>query len=163
MLFDPTWAVPHVVSLLLATAFLVTAVIKPLRARMWYAGLFAYAALVNTAVTVYKPESYLGNARYVLLDSYRTFILGWFSEHIVLVVASIALCQALICAGLIRGGWVARAALLAAITFFIAIAPLGVASAFPSSLIWAAGAAWLLNHGERTRLSRATLHQPEPV
>ncbi|HEX6245606.1 MAG TPA: hypothetical protein VFZ61_32000, partial [Polyangiales bacterium] len=96
MLFDDTWAIPHIASLLIAAGFLLASILRPLLARKLYAGLFVYATLVNAAVALYKPASYLDNARYVLLESYRTFILGWFSEHIVLVVGCISLGQALI-------------------------------------------------------------------
>lgn len=147
MLFDDTWAIPHVISILIATSFLLAAVHRPLLARKLYAALFVYATLVNAAVAMYKPLSYLDNARYALLESYRSFILGWFADHVGLVVGSISICQALITAGLIVGGVWARAALVGAILFFLAISPLGVASAFPSSLVWALGAAWLLVNG----------------
>ena len=157
MLFDDTWAIPHIASMLIAIGFFAASIFKPLWARKLYAGLFVYATLVNAAVALFKPESYLDNARYVLLEGYRTFILGWFSEHIGLVVGLISLGQAFITIGLIMGGWYARAALLGAIIFLLAIAPLGVASAFPSSLIWAAGAAWLLIHGESRRWLDGTL------
>jgi hypothetical protein len=146
MLYDPDWAIPHLVSLLIALAFAFAAVKKPMLARRLYAGLFLYATLANAAVALLAPHSYLGNARYAWLEVYRSFILGWFSEHIGLVVGAISLGQALVAAGLIRGGVWARLALIGAIVFFLAIAPLGVASAFPASLIWAFGAAWLLLH-----------------
>lgn len=162
MLYDPAWAIPHLVSLLLALAFAVAAVKRPMLARRLYAGLFLYATLVNAAVAFFVPHTYLGNARYALLEGYRSFILGWFSEHVGLVVGAISLGQALVAAGLIRGGAWARVALAGAIVFFLAIAPLGVASAFPASLIWAFGAAWLLFHpGARTVLEPATLGQPQ--
>ena|SRR5689334_19837545 len=147
MLFDDTWAIPHVISILIATGFLLAAAYRPLLARKLYAALFVYATLVNAAVALYKPLSYLDNARYALLEGYRSFILGWFADHIGVVVGSISVGQALITAGLIVGGVWARAALVAAIVFFLAISPLGVASAFPSSLIWAMGAGWLLANG----------------
>jgi len=146
MLYDPNWAIPHFVSLLIALAFAWAAVMKPMLARKLYAGLFLYATLVNAAVALLAPHTYLGNARYAWLEVYRSFILGWFAAHVGLVVGAISLGQALVAAGLIRGGTWARHALIGAIVFFVAIAPLGVASAFPASLIWAFGAAWLLLH-----------------
>lgn len=158
MFFDKTWAVPHLISIVIAISFLVAAIYKPLFARKLYAALFVYATLVNAAVAVYAPQSYLGNARYALFEGLRTFILGWFSQHVGLVVGVISLCQAAITAGLIIGGNAARVALVGAIVFFLAIAPLGVASAFPSSLIWAAGAIWLLANRE----ARASLEESLP-
>jgi hypothetical protein len=118
--------------------------------------------VVNAAVAIYKPLSYLDNARYALLESYRTFILGWFADHIGLVVGSISLGQLLITAGLIVGGAWARAALAGAIVFFLAITPLGVASAFPSSLVWALGAGWLLFKGAGRRSLDGSLPRLSP-
>ncbi len=157
MLFDDTWAIPHVLSILIATAFLLASVYRPLLARKMYAALFVYATLVNAAVALYKPLSYLDNARYALLETYRSFILGWFADHIGLVVGAISFGQALITAGLIVGGVWARASLVAAMVFFVAISPLGVASAFPSSLIWALGAGWLLLNGAGRRALEGSL------
>jgi hypothetical protein len=162
MLFDDTWAIPHVISTLVATAFLLASVHRPLLARKLYAALFVYATLVNAAVAFFKPLSYLDNARYALLESYRSFILGWFADHIALVVGSISFAQALITAGLIIGGVWARASLSAAIIFFVAISPLGVASAFPSSLIWALGAGWLLFNVEGRRSLEGSLPRLSP-
>ena len=144
MLYDKDWLIPHIASLLLASAFLLSAVLKPLLARKLYAALFLYATLVNASVAVLAPASYVGNARYALFEGLRTFIEGWFAQHVGLVVGLISVGQALVSAGLIVGGRAAQFALVGAIIFLLGIAPLGVASAFPSSLIWAAGAVWLL-------------------
>jgi hypothetical protein len=146
MFYDPAWAIPHLISIAIALAFVVAAIVKPLLARKLYAGLFLYATLVNASVAFLVPQSYVGNARYALSESYRAFILGWFAQHVTLAVLAISCGQALVAAGLIRGGWAARVSLVGALAFLLAIAPLGVGSAFPSSLIWAFGAGWLLFH-----------------
>ena len=157
MFYDPAWALPHFVSLLLSLGFVLAAVRKPLLARKLYAGLFLYATLVNASVAFFVPQTYVGNARYALLEVYRSFILGWFSEHVTPVVFAISLGQALIAAGLIHGAWAARAALGGVIVFSLAIAPLGVASAFPASLVWAFGAGWLLLHPQAKQTLAAPL------
>jgi hypothetical protein len=146
MFYDPGWAIPHFVSIVLASSFIVAAILKAELARKLYAGLFLYATLVNASVAFFAPQSYVANAQYALLESYRAFILGWFAQHVTLTVVAISAGQALISAGLIHGGRAAQAGLVGAIAFFLAIAPLGVGSAFPSSLIWAVGAAYLLMH-----------------
>lgn len=157
MLYDRTWAIPHAISLLIACLYLLMAISRPLLARKFYAGLFSYATLVNASVAFYAPQTYVGNARYALLDVYRNFIEGWFSEHVGLVVGIISFAQLMITVGLVAGGWAARVALVGAIMFFVAIAPLGVASAFPSSLIWAAGAFVLLLAPRAQRSLRGSL------
>jgi hypothetical protein len=50
----------------------------------------------------------------------------------------------LIAASLFWGGWPARAALIGAIAFLIAITPLGVGSGFPSTVLMAVGCYRLL-------------------
>jgi hypothetical protein len=144
MFFERKFALLHLLSLLVALGFLLAAMRRPRLARKLYAGLFAYAALVNSLVCWRAPQSYVDNAQYALLQLYRTFILGWFAQHVRPVIGLIAALQALIALGLLEGGRAARAGLLGATLFFLGIAPLGVGSAFPSSLIWAWGALWLM-------------------
>jgi len=156
MYFDRTFLWPHLISILIAVGFLVAAVRRPRLARKLYLGLFVYASLVNATVCLIAPESYVSNARFALLELYRQFIVGWFAEHVTWMVGSIALGQALIAAGLALGGHWARLALLGSVAFFVGIAPLGVGSAFPSSLIWAAGALWLAFESR----ARAALIEP---
>jgi hypothetical protein len=75
-----------------------------------------------------------------VLGIYRDFILGFFAEHIQLLVMGVAACQALVAIGLAVGPPLARIGLVGAACFLVAIAPLGVGSGFPSTLLLAGGA-----------------------
>jgi hypothetical protein len=59
MYFDRQYAVPHLVSMLIALGFLLACVRRPHLARKLYAGLFTYAALVNGFVCANAPQSYV--------------------------------------------------------------------------------------------------------
>ena len=67
------------------------------------------------------------------------FILGWFSKHIAVTVGFIATCQALIAVSLLMKDLIFKAGTIGAIIFLIAIAPFGVGSGFPCTVIMAIG------------------------
>jgi hypothetical protein len=67
--------------------------------------------------------------------TYRAFIQGWFREHTASLLLPIAAAQLVIALLLVRNTVGARRiAVLGAVIFLLAIAPLGVGSAFPFSL-----------------------------
>jgi len=124
---------PYAVSQLVSIIILILAWKKPVWARYLFAVIFIVAGLFNWATSLRAPESYLMFAE-TAVPLYRNFIHGWFSEHITLMVPFVATGQILIGAGLIAGGrWLALGC-LGAILFLMAIAPLGVGSAFPFSI-----------------------------
>ena len=108
-----------------------------------FALLFAWASVVNARTAWASPMDYLGYASFALLDVYRRFIFGFFAQHVTAIVLTIAAVQACIVIGLIRGGRSRQVALAGAITFLLAIAPLGVGSGLPATPIMALGAAVL--------------------
>jgi hypothetical protein len=109
-----------------------------------FALLFGWASVVNASVALTSPADYLGYAAFVFTDVYRRFIFGFFAQHITVVVLAIAAGQAFIAVALLRGGRWRSAGLAAAVTFLLAIAPFGVGSGLPATLIMAlgAGALW---------------------
>ena len=90
-------------------------------------------------MSINNPHDYLSYADLTFLPLYKTFILGWFSEHIRLSVGVIATAQAFIAIALLMKGWIYKAGLIGAILFLIAIIPLGVGYAFPCTLLLAIG------------------------
>jgi hypothetical protein len=151
---------PYLLANALALAALAIAFWRRGAVRWAAAVLFAWAAITNTRTVLGDPGAYLEYAALTPSEWYRAFITGWFSRHIEVSVLEIA------------GGQVAIAVLLAsprhahrwtgalgAWVFLLAIAPLGVGSAFPFSLTF--GAALLVALGPAAEVSprlRAVVH-----
>lgn len=111
--------------------------------RVMFFIVFAWASWTNWNEAIVGPQFYLDYAGLTFSGLYRRFILGWFSSHITLAVGFIATCQALIAIAMLFKGWIFKTGAIGAIIFLLAIAPLGVGSAFPCTIILAAGM-WLL-------------------
>jgi hypothetical protein len=122
----------------IALVILFLAVRRPRAARWLSVAIFAWASVTNTWTALGTPAVYLEYADLTLSETYRTFILGWFSRHIEPVVLSIAGGQAAIALLLAVGRPWRRIGVAGAIIFLLAIAPLGVGSGFPFSLTFAA-------------------------
>jgi hypothetical protein len=144
MFWSADYVVEHLSALVLAAGLLVAARVWPRVGRVFYIALFAWACIVNWQTALERPAVYLEYGDLAVLDRYREFIRGFFAAHIPAIVFTIATCQGLIAAGLFVGGRPARLALAGATVFLVMIAPLGVGSGFPSSLIMAAGCLSLL-------------------
>jgi hypothetical protein len=100
--------------------------------------LFIWAAYTNYNYAIYNPDAYLEYANLSLLNVYVQFIQGWFSRHVVAAVSFIATCEALIGISMLLKGWIFKTGCIGAIIFLLAIAPLGVGSGFPCTVIMAA-------------------------
>ena len=112
--------------------------------RLLFLLLFLWAAQVNLRLALWNPGVYLDYARWAV-SPYRQFILGPFARHITLIVAAIAVGQAAIAILVASRGRAVTLGLVGAITFLLAIAPLGRGSAFPFSLTAALAAAVLMS------------------
>jgi len=112
-----------------------------LAGRVFFVLLFSWAAFVNMRLAFVDPTAYLGYAPLAWSDWYRDFIRGFFAAHITAIVAVIAVGQATIAVLVATTGRAVSLGLWGAIVFLVAIAPLGVGSGFPTTLImaWAAG------------------------
>ncbi len=130
------WA-PYLVSNLVGVALVALAFRRPKLARWGFAILFAGASIVNATLALRAPRDYVeGYARFAT-PAYKAFIEGAFSAHVTPIVLSLALGQLLVAGMLARGGrWLTRGAVAAAV-FLVAISPLGVGAAFPSTLFMA--------------------------
>lgn len=140
MFWSYQFAVPHLISIAASILLLISAHAVPRVARALYMVLFAWACATNWRVVLDRPSVYMEYGDLSIVRLYRDFILGFFAVHVLPIVGAIATCQGLIAAGLIAGGQAARIALMGAAVFLIAIAPLGVGSAFPATVIMAVGA-----------------------
>jgi hypothetical protein len=104
-------------------------------ARLLLIGLFAWASWMNWTTAINDPKDYLNYSTHTFSTSYRDFINGWFSNHILLVVGTIATSQALIAFGISMKGFLFRLACVGGIIFLLAIIPLGIGSGFPCTLV----------------------------
>lgn len=128
----------YVLSNIAAVAFFVATFYSNRLARILFAALFICAAFINWSVVHTNPTGYLDYSKYAV-GLYRDIIVGPFQNHIIPIVSFIAVCQVLIGLGLLYKGRILRTACVVGSIFLVAISPLGIASAFPSGLIWAVG------------------------
>lgn len=110
--------------------------------------IFVWASWTNWNEAIVAPLFYLNYGHLTFSELYRRFIIGWFSTHITQAVGLIATCQALIAFSILLKGWMFKTGAAGAIIFLLAIAPLGVGSAFPCTLILAISF-WLLTRNKK--------------
>jgi hypothetical protein len=136
--------VPYLVANGFAFAVLAVAFWRPQVVRWLAVAVFAWASVTNTRAALAQPALYLDYAGLTASSLYRNFILGWFSQHVRLIVVSIAAGQ-LVIAALLASPRVPhrRLGTCGALVFLLAIAPLGVGAGFPFPLTF--GAALLLS------------------
>ncbi len=162
MTFRVEWLMPHLISIVASLLMALAAWKRPTLGRTLFVLLFAWAAQFNLRTALAAPAAYLDYAALTDSTTMRRLILGPFAAHAQAYVVLIAVAHACIAIGLTLRGKVASVAAVGAIAFFVAIAPLGVGSAFPSSLILAGAMALLLRDGFATTLLRDLRHRLRP-
>ncbi|HSN60647.1 MAG TPA: hypothetical protein VLR49_06920 [Ferruginibacter sp.] len=103
-------------------------------ARILFAILFTWAAVVNWTTAHNNPLVYLEYGKYAI-NIYSEIIYGAFSKHITGYISFIAAGQLLIALGFLARGIIVKISCVGGIIFLMAIAPLGTGSAFPFSII----------------------------
>ena len=98
--------------------------------------IFILAGIFNIFTVIKNPDAYLGYRDHAA-EFYKFFIDGVFNSFTVFIVSLIAAGQILVGFFLLRKGKIFLLGILGGIVFLIAIAPLGVGSAFPSTLLMA--------------------------
>jgi hypothetical protein len=129
------YLVMYLAANLVALAILALAYTRPGIARWVWVAIFVWAASVNTMTVAREPWVYLAYGGLTPSALYRDFIAGWFSTHIQPFILSIAAGQLTIAILLSRAGDARWLGVMGASLFLLAIAPLGVGSGFPFSLI----------------------------
>ncbi len=128
---------PYLVTNLLALGLVVLAFTKPRTTRWLFTALFGGAAIFNAIFALRDPGAYVSGYAKLAAPAYRDFIEGTFAAHTTPIVLSIALGQLVIAVMLALGGRSLTRGAIGAVVFLVAISPLGVGSAFPSTLILA--------------------------
>ncbi|HET7116937.1 MAG TPA: hypothetical protein VFI29_10630 [Hanamia sp.] len=131
------WLIPYIISNIVFVLSIVAAIKRPMWARMFLAGFFLWAAYLNSTLAIRSPGTYLTYATLNALPIYSRFINGFFAEHITVFVVTIAVGQFLITLGLMLNKIWVKLACIGGIIFGLAIAPLGVGSAFPATVCMA--------------------------
>ncbi len=129
------YLVPWLITNSIAIIVLLTAFRKPRITRLLFVLLFGWACWINYTTAHSNPNDYLNYAGLTPWQLYSDFINGWFKEHIKLMVTFISIGQGLIALGMLLKGRMVQLAGIGAIVFFLAIAPLGIGSGFPSTIV----------------------------
>jgi len=127
------------------------ALIRPRLARLVFFFLFGWASWVNYTTCHQRPEVYLDYAHFSI-GLYKNFINSWFKDHITGVVSVIAIGQALIAIGMVLNGIWVKMACVGVILFLLAIAPLGMGSAFPFSITVSLAAYFIIRKDDKKYL-----------
>jgi len=125
---------PFIISNIVFGLTIVGALKKPMYTRVFLAAFFLWASYFNSTSGIRSPEIYLTYARLDALPFYSDFINGFFSYYITPFVLTIAIGQFLLFIGLILNKVWTKIACIGGIIFGLAIAPLGVGSAFPATV-----------------------------
>jgi hypothetical protein len=136
-----------ILSNVLAILFLLCSIKLPRVARILFFILFSWAFWMNWTTSRESPTDYLDYADLSLINWYGEFIRGWFSNHISFIVGGIAVCQALIGVSMLLKSWWYKLGCIGAIIFLLSIAPLGVGSGFPCTLILSVAMAIMFKKG----------------
>ena len=147
MSFRPDLLVPHLGWLVVGGLLALSSWRRPRLARTMFVLLFAGAAALTTWTAMTAPERAMVAADLTESPFYRAFLLGPFARRIVEWELSFACLFAFVAFGLTVRGAAARTAARAGVAVLLLLAPLGVASAFPTTLLMAGGLAALLRRG----------------
>lgn len=163
---DPAYFLPFVLANAVALLLFLLAIARARWAFRAYAALFAWSAWMNVSLAWNDPIAYLRFSDLVLWEPYRDLILGPFAPHIQRYMALVSASQLLLAIGLLTPGRLRTLAGIGSVLFFLAVAPLGIGSGFPATLVLAAGMVILLRkHLRMRRLRRGATLPPvqEPM
>jgi hypothetical protein len=155
----PQYLIAFIIANGVAVVLLLLAWKQPRIARILFSILFIWACYTNWHVALTKPNDYLFYANLTFSNVYKSFILGWFKTHIPQMIGFIATCQGLISISFLLKSWIYNIGSVGAIIFLLAIAPLGVGSAFPCTVVMAVALYILLREKKPGYLWHKPHHQ----
>jgi hypothetical protein len=138
-MIPPELVVPYIITNVFSVLFLLCCFRWPNAGRLIGSLIFASAGIFNLVTANGRPWVYLDYGGWTFLPVYRDFIFGFFALHIPLIISSVAVCQIVIALLLWTHARGVQSGCLSASLFLVVIAPLGVGSAFPSSLVMGFG------------------------
>lgn len=128
---------PLIITNLIALLFLILAFISVKACKILFSILFTGASFFNIYTALTNPEAYLEMGKYSLLEIYKVFIYSVFTDYTTLFILLISIGQIFIGIGILFTGNILKLSIYGGIIFLVCIAPLGIGSAFPSTLIMA--------------------------
>jgi hypothetical protein len=128
--------IPYLLTNAIALALVFLAFKHHRLTRLIFILIFLLAGLFNIYTSLTQPEFFNHYADKAFLNIYKSFINGYFSQHIQEVVATIGLGQIIVALLLSAGGRWLHLGVIGGIIFFIALIPLGVSAAFPAMLLF---------------------------
>lgn len=127
--------IPYIFSNALAVCALWLSLRKPGASKGLLGILFVSAAVFNTYTAFSNPSAYLAFAETALLPFYQQFIRTFFADNTVIIIALISAGQLYIGLSMMYEDLRFKVGCIGGILFGIAIAPLGVGSALPCSIV----------------------------
>jgi hypothetical protein len=129
--------IPYIVTHVLILGLLIVCLKWPKAGKAVWGIVFILAAAFNAYTATTNPQAYLGYGDHAI-GFYKNFINGIFSSHTALFVYLIAFGQLVVGILLLMKKKLFLLGILGGIIFFVAISPMGLGSAFPSTLLMAA-------------------------
>lgn len=131
--------VAYITTNAIAVIFLFLTWRSTMTGRILFFVLFILGSFINAYTVIQHPDAYQYFADTAWPDFYKSFIEGWFRNNVRWVIALIACSQFLISVSMwFKDSTFLKIGALGAIIFLICISPLGLGSAFPATLIFAA-------------------------
>jgi hypothetical protein len=132
----PDYVVPYIGSNMFSILLSIVAALSPQVCRWVFVVMFLGAGIFNAFMAIRQPSMYVDvYGPLAVLELYSSFIYGLFSQYTTAIVLAIAAGQLVVGTLLLTRFGVGA---LGGIIFLVAIAPLGIGSAFPATLIMAA-------------------------
>lgn len=128
--------IPYIITNIAAILLIIVCCKRPKTGKAAWGIIFILAGIFNIFTAVKNPQAYLGYRDHAV-EFYRFFIDGVFSSFTIFIVSLIGAGQILVGIFLFMKRKLFLLGILGGIVFLVAIAPLGVGSAFPSTLLMA--------------------------
>ncbi len=132
----PDYWFPYVVTHIVTIILIIVCYKWPKIGKIAWGIIFILAGIFNIFTVIKNPDAYLSYGNHAV-DFYKFFIDGVFSSFTIFIVSLIGTGQILAGLFLLRKGKLFLLGILGGIIFLFAIAPLGIGSAFPSTLLMA--------------------------
>lgn len=138
MTIPERYLIPYIIVNLISIILFAITIKSYKKAMKVFGVLFLVSALYNTYKVFTKPIVFVNLfGRMTPFSGIRDFIFGDFRDHIILYIVLMSIYQLLISWCLFKETKLLKYGIFGGIIFLLAVSPLGVGSAFPSSLLMA--------------------------